>query len=87
MSDLYKGRGKGLRPVITIDWEKFALDLRKFRSRKKISCRQFADMSGISFSSISKLELGRSHCSAEAFFTIVHLIDADAEGYVIRNFS
>ena len=68
-----------------IDWNRFALDLRSFRTSHNITCRHMSRLTGVNFNVISRVELGKIHCSADAFVTLALEIEKNPLDYVTTN--
>ena len=85
MSVERKKRGKGWQPRLSINWNLVRGDLKKTRLEKGITVRKLEELVGISFASISKMELGKSKFSADALVTIIDFLDKNIDDYIIKS--
>lgn len=76
-------RGRG-QPALRIDWRRFGADLRQERERLGLTVRQFEALSGITHSTISRIERHNQACTSEAFMTIASMIGKDPVSYTSR---
>ena len=70
--------------ALKIDWVQFAKDQRRERERRGLTVRQFEALSGITHSTISRIERHSQACTSEAFVTIAGVIGKDPRSYTLR---
>ncbi|WP_413992460.1 helix-turn-helix domain-containing protein [Labrys okinawensis] len=80
-----KKRGKGWEPSLRIDWNRVRKDLRVARKKRGLSFRKMEELVGMSFASLSKMELGKSKCSADGLITIIDFIDGNIHEYIVKS--
>ncbi|GLS20837.1 hypothetical protein GCM10007874_38540 [Labrys miyagiensis] len=71
-------------PALRIDWGRFGADLRQERERRGLTVRQFEALTGITHSTISRIERHNQACTSEAFMTIASTIGKDPLSYTSR---
>jgi hypothetical protein len=71
-------------PALRIDWGRFGADLRQERERRGLTVRQFEALTGITHSTISRIERHNQACTSEAFMTIASMIGKDPLSYTSR---
>jgi DNA-binding transcriptional regulator YiaG len=59
--------------LLQVDWARFGEDIRKERTKRNLSMREFEALTGVSFGTISRIE-NQSPCSTEVFLTLVLLM-------------
>jgi transcriptional regulator with XRE-family HTH domain len=80
---VYPIYARGL-PALRIDWERFGTDLRRERERRGLTVRQFEALTGITHSTISRIERHSQACTSEAFMTIANVMGKDPVSYTSR---
>nr|WP_280870857.1 helix-turn-helix transcriptional regulator [Labrys sp. LIt4] len=69
---------------LQIDWKRFGDDLRKARAMRGLTYRQFGALTGVTFSTLARLESSYLPCNAETFMTLAVEMGRDPLAYAIR---
>ena len=67
--------------LLRIDWKRFAADLGRERIQRGVSVRQLQSITGVLYTSISRVERGDGKCDAEAFLSLVWWLRKDPLSY------
>jgi transcriptional regulator with XRE-family HTH domain len=70
---------------LQIDWKRFGDDLRSVRAARGLTYRQFGTLTGVTFSTLARLESSYLPCNAETFMTLAVEMGRDPLVYVIRS--
>ena len=69
---------------LQIDWKRFGDDLRNARAARGLTYRQFGALTGVTFSTLARLESSYLPCNAETFMTLAVEMGRDPLAYAIR---
>ncbi|WP_454812694.1 helix-turn-helix domain-containing protein [Labrys neptuniae] len=69
---------------LQIDWKRFGDDLRSVRATRGLTYRQFGALTGVTFSTLARLESSYLPCNAETFVTLAVEMGRDPLTYAIR---
>ncbi|WP_448951043.1 helix-turn-helix domain-containing protein [Labrys neptuniae] len=69
---------------LQIDWKRFGEDLRHARAARGLTYRQFGALTGVTFSTLARLESSYLPCNAETFMTLAVEMGRDPLAYAIR---
>lgn len=70
---------------LQIDWKRFGDDLRSVRAARGLTYRQFGALTGVTFSTLARLESSYLPCNAETFMTLAVEMGRDPLTYAIRS--
>jgi hypothetical protein len=70
-----------------LNWQTFGDDLRTERIRRGLTYRQFANATGVNFSTLNRLENFYTPCNAETFMTLVMEMRKDPSDYASRRYA
>jgi predicted transcriptional regulator len=70
--------------LMQVLWQSFGDDLRAERTRRGLTYRQFAQMTGVNFSTLARLESFYTPCNTETFMTLVMEMKKDPQEYITR---
>lgn len=70
--------------LMQVRWQNFGDDLRAERTRRGLTYRQFAQMTGVNFSTLARLESFYTPCNTETFMTLIIEMKKDPLDYICR---
>lgn len=70
--------------LMQVHWQTFGDDLRAERTKRGLTYRQFAQLTGVNFSTLARLESFYTPCNTETFMTLVIEMDKDPRDYISR---
>ena len=70
--------------LVQIQWKAFGDDLRAVRTGRGLTYRQFAQVTGVNFSTLARLENCYTPCNTETFMTLVVEMHKDPRDYMSR---
>ncbi|WP_413990856.1 helix-turn-helix domain-containing protein [Labrys okinawensis] len=70
--------------LMQVQWQTFGDDLRAERTRRGLTYRQFAQLTGVNFSTLARLESFYTPCNTETFMTLVIEMGKDPRDYISR---
>ena len=70
--------------LMQVNWQMFGDDLRTERTKRGLTYRQFAQHTGVNFSTLARLESFYTPCNTETFMTLVMEMGRDPRDYISR---
>jgi hypothetical protein len=70
--------------IMQVNWQAFGDDLRIERTKRGLTYRQFAQATGVNFSTLARLESFYTPCNTETFMTLTHELKKDPRDYTSR---
>ncbi len=70
--------------LMQVRWQDFGNDLRAERTRRGLTYRQFAQLTGVNFSTLARLESAYTPCNTETYMTLVLEMKKDPQDYISR---
>lgn len=70
--------------LVQVRWQDFGNDLRADRTKRGLTYRQLAQMTGVNFSTLARLENSYTPCNTETFMTLVLEMKKDPQDYISK---
>ncbi len=70
--------------LMQVRWQAFGDDLREERTKRGLTYRQFAQLTGVNFSTLARLESFYTPCNTETFMTLALEMQKDPRDYLVR---